>query len=59
MGGLAFTETLTGTLRLARDPGRERPIALTYQASTGPLLAFLRRPRLVSGDVRGVGLDPR
>lgn len=47
MGGLAFTETLTGTLRLARDPGRERPIALTYRASTGPLLAFLRRPHLL------------
>jgi hypothetical protein len=47
MGGLAFTETLTGTLRLTRDPARERPIALSYRALTGPLRAFLRRPELV------------
>ena len=26
MGGLAFTETLTGTLRLARDPARRNEL---------------------------------
>jgi hypothetical protein len=46
MSGLALTETLTGTLRLARDPGRERSIALAYRVHTGPLRTFLRRPLL-------------
>lgn len=56
MGGLAFTETLTGTLRLARDPGRERSIALTYRAATGPLRAFLRAPALsIHGAIDAAG----
>lgn len=57
MGGLAFTETLTGTLRLARDPARERPVSLSYRALTGPLRAFLQRPALsIEGAIDAEGL---
>lgn len=57
MRGLAFTETLTGTLRLARDPARERPISLSYRALTGPLRAFLHSPTLsIEGAIDADGL---
>lgn len=56
MGGFELRETLTGSLRLAANPGHERSLSLTFRGDSGPIRRFLRRPTLaIEGEIDAEG----
>ncbi len=54
--GIAFEETLAGSLRVVGRPG-ERPISLTIRGRSGRFATFLRQPEIaIEGEVDAEGL---